>query len=477
MQNNILLEEIHTIDLLLNVQSIYWNMSDRVGDIVMINVNEQYKDLYPWLRGVVIDVKDKIILTSSFGFPMEFVGSHIELTKDVLQVKDNKNDVCSIPFSFDNTIDIYQWYEGTLLRVFKWKGLVFYATHKKLEGKNHWASSKSFYQIFKEMDGPSEETLFSSDSNIVYQYILCHPDLLMVSQVPLLTHGYLVYLDSMRLITGEILPAKKSLIFSPEYFPKVTQHTFPQQMDIETTNRFLNNGYWLPDYNSNNLKTNSWDGEAILIIQRKKSDHSIINQVRVNSKGYQKRLDTRGQSQSLKRQLYNLYNCSYNHLTEESFINNFIRKFDCLQPFHANTIETICKNSTSGCNNRELSFYSHNFSVDKRDSFLEKCKTRGFRFAIIWSCFLLSVPLCRRAQIIRNYREFYSEIQNFATYLIKNGPFMEDETKKDDEAKNIANHLLEEISWQENTIPPEKQMFSLLKKQRGNILFTLISLT
>lgn len=79
-------------------------------------------------------------------------------------------------------------FEGTIIRVFKHNGIIYWSSHRKINARGAtWSDSPNFEQIYKECEGPDIETLFDKNkkySPYCYTFEICHPSLYVSSKIP-----------------------------------------------------------------------------------------------------------------------------------------------------------------------------------------------------------------------------------------------------------------------------------------------------
>jgi len=156
------------------------------------------------LRGLVIDLEEKWVCCRSFGFSSMSTLNEINATQIKLEDQYNNTSVENT-----NNITFQSFYGGPVVRVWKYKGKVYYSTHHKISmEKTRWGSSKFFSDYFVELFDSSFNTssleeisnvLFSDEketSNFCHIFIISAPDLILGTRMNV-GDGFLVYLKPL----------------------------------------------------------------------------------------------------------------------------------------------------------------------------------------------------------------------------------------------------------------------------------------
>lgn len=93
--------------------------------------------------------------------------------------------------------------EGPMISVWKADGKVWFSTHLKIDwSSSYWPRgsgvAKKYPELWSELNGPSADELFGSEVNspFIYNFVMCHPDVMLVSQTPVEQRGvHLVHID------------------------------------------------------------------------------------------------------------------------------------------------------------------------------------------------------------------------------------------------------------------------------------------
>ena len=132
------------ISKILNIQNTNsWNIIDSIPseDLYLVHYNDRANmEIYGGLRGVIVDIKEKKIVCRSNGNTISITCDNIVEDKDVIKIDNyilNKNN-----------IKIMIGFEGTMLRIFKHRGTVYFSTHRKINCVNSkWGNSISFSNL------------------------------------------------------------------------------------------------------------------------------------------------------------------------------------------------------------------------------------------------------------------------------------------------------------------------------------------
>jgi hypothetical protein len=158
------------------------------------------------LRGVIISESEGIIVPS-FGYAPTIILDDFDI-KTLENVTENYGQTHNLK-EF-NTTKILPMFDGTLLRVWKYKNEIHISSHKKIDAINsRWGTSGKFVELFKKYtEGTfSLEDLFSSTENQdsenlispkIHNFLLVDNDLMISSKLSLdnIT-GFALYINSI----------------------------------------------------------------------------------------------------------------------------------------------------------------------------------------------------------------------------------------------------------------------------------------
>lgn len=191
------------------------------------------KAIFGALRGIVVDTQAEKVVAKSYGYTPSVILN--ELSAGLTFVDE---DGTSHTLTEETTIQ--KGYEGTVIRVFKHGGQVYRTTHRRLDcSRSRWGTSKTFLQMYWDLEGPTDEELFGEEesSPICYMFILVHPDVLVASRERV-GAGYLVYLGHHNMESGDKTT-------KPRYQPKPAV-VVPEPLSLEEGNHVLQHGHYLP---------------------------------------------------------------------------------------------------------------------------------------------------------------------------------------------------------------------------------------
>ena len=149
------------------------------GNVILVHYISLSPTVYH-VRGVVIDVVNERILCSSFPYTEEYTVVPPETTANPESLQFLK---ASGKVSFSEDCIVTKAYEGTILRLFSYKGTWYLSTHKKLDGsKSRWAGPP-FGMMFDSIWGKDvpKESIF--DPEKCYVLLMSHPDNKLVCDI------------------------------------------------------------------------------------------------------------------------------------------------------------------------------------------------------------------------------------------------------------------------------------------------------
>ncbi|HSW76886.1 MAG TPA: hypothetical protein VLG50_07560 [Candidatus Saccharimonadales bacterium] len=271
------------------------------------------------LRGVLVDLKNHVVLASSFGHTPSVVLDQIQFDHGLLQVVDEhgyKHD-----FHQDD-ISIKRAYEGTIMRVIYYGGEVYRLIHRKIRPlKSRWGNSPFFTKIYHEAGGPKDDQLFNLDkkySPYCYVFVVVHPQLLLATKKIVKTPFVkLLSIQKMWETDKDHCPFPLDDVDDELNFNKnLTISLMPEDLTLDEANHHLKCGY---------SNTRLWPGEAVYIY--KKKDGQIVDIVKINSPAYQYRYNLRGNDPNPYHRFFELVHHSYCHLSNYADYVDFKNKF------------------------------------------------------------------------------------------------------------------------------------------------------
>jgi len=191
--------------------SKYWDILDSYPkdnpELYLIHYNDNFditnrvsEKLWN-IRGVIVDINKKVVVANSHGY-VESLPCNNEIVEDKDNIiiythikkyfhkeedapyEDAKITFGDRKFNKNNTF-LYIGYEGAFVRIFKWKGKVFFSTHKKIDATtSHWKGRTAFYTLYKMLNGPMDELFGDEDySPYCHLFLITHNDIRLCTSV------------------------------------------------------------------------------------------------------------------------------------------------------------------------------------------------------------------------------------------------------------------------------------------------------
>src|SRR5579872_1446539 len=115
------------------VESPAWRIIDQVPeDNLVLAHYDSEANLNQWgfLRGYIVDVKEGVVVCGSYGYSPTITVSHLDPTEDgTLTLRDDFGNAYVFP---QGRYQLKRGFEGVILRVFKYRGKVYHASHRKI---------------------------------------------------------------------------------------------------------------------------------------------------------------------------------------------------------------------------------------------------------------------------------------------------------------------------------------------------------
>lgn len=396
-----------------------WDIYDKDQEnglyLVHYNQNgnmEEFGDI----RGIVVDVYNKIIICASYGFTKGIMTNELKDVSDEQNIKDtNGND-----YLFKN--DDYKFYigrEGVNVRIFLYNGKIYYSTHRKLNIKNttsRWGSTTTFWNMLVNLNVPKKEIFFPDETKLyspyVYIMMITHPDVLHVSK-ELIDNGYLTHLETLKLwddspftkdIVYDVEPKLPNLTNDLEMAKKLTHVYSPTELTITEVNDHLKYGYSdnKVSYEDNRLS----HGEYIVGI-KKDNKTWPIDCIRIQSEAYTWRLDIRGDGLNPYRQYLILLNSSKIDATIDKGLVQFKNKYPLLNIYNVNSIIRVLTN------NNIIKDWKYD-NTNNTPILTPEC-----RMYIIWACYIIASPYHLQKKISKMYNKYLNDITKLNDFMFK----------------------------------------------------------
>ena len=366
--------------------------------------NDANMDIYAALRGVVVDTKKGNVVCYSYPHSPKFILSSLPLENGRIQLND------TISLDVEKT-KIKPGFEGPLIHVFKHGGKVYRSTRKRFDpSKSRWGNSKTFEEIYWDLNGPKDEVLFDSEkdySPYCHTFIMVHPDMLVCTKYDV-GSGYLVYLGPKQMYSVENCPYPIEEVDDTLRVPDTTSSYFqteekkvysPEAMDLDTANKHLTFGFYeeFPGYEY--LDARLLPGEFVIL-----EDLESGNMYRIESPAYNWRSEMRNNNPNLLHRFHELLDYAYLKNTPED-VEKYVSTFPILSFFDTESLETTLKTTN-------IVVWPQNTEVE-----LKVPNTRDTKLYNIWQCFLVSVPLCRQKEVVTYYNNLIARRTEITEWL------------------------------------------------------------
>ena len=432
------------------------------------------------LRGIVVDINAKLIVSQ--GFPVPITINTSEIKPDIdgnVQLTDNLGIVQK--FNTNSTL-FYPGVEGVTMNIFKHDGIVYFSSYRKLDtSKSKLGKSKPFKQIYDELKGPTGDQLFDPTkkySPFNYLFMLVSPDLLYVSRENV-GNGYLVFLGLKQSWTSTRYPdneIEKSPKFPPiGVTPDATQITptvkFHQPLTVKQSNRFLTFGKYKMDYDQY-MDPRLGTGEFI-IVYKYNDQGQILNLYHLQGNAYDWRSSLKDNAINVELQFYKLTNDLKLNTNTPAGLVEFKRRYPIIPPIDRRELEKIYVN---------MSVWPKSGPVN--DNMI---KSKEQRYYNIWASFLLTVPPQQRHIIFLlfdKYKQDQIDISNWLFDLYKSDGYKDQSigysrveqivnTAIDTAEKQTSNSIKTDIENIDKMV--KRNIKSLIKNEEGRSLYKLVS--
>lgn len=298
-------------EILCIPMSDYWKVLDVFNNLALIHyVDDQINNEINKLRGVIVDLKNKVVVCSSYG------ATPIEESVTV-------DEVLSTPSFSGGRITIQRGYEGVVIRAFKYKGKVFFSTFKRIHPLGaKWIKSDNFLQIYKRSGGPTGDELFDPKmeySNMCYTFIVVD-SMLCFGTRENITSSYVVYIGCDKASNWETIITDGSVEIEQFYKPS-DKVRVSKELSIEEANTFLDSGYHCDENKTTSNDVIQQPGESVIITNY--INDKVECSVRVVSPSYMWRIRMRNNTQNIKRRFYSLLK-QENDITFREFCRDYI---------------------------------------------------------------------------------------------------------------------------------------------------------
>ncbi len=444
-----------------------WEIVDTDENLVMIHYVHDFADLkkYGKLRGVVVDIKNRIQVANSYGYTPTTVGdSLIPNDENELVLVDQSNLTHYIDLN-DTNLSIKYGLEGVLIRVFKWNNKVYYSSHRRFDiSRSRWGDSLPFLTIYGMLGGPKGKELFSEDemfSPYVHFFLAEHPGLLHVTKNQVGT-GFLYHLGyrmmwsinptnspfrttdqnkTPRLGSGQTIKSwsqdkrpNVGFVSSTVYIPK-TRSTFPTFQEFEErvksgaspeiislpnltpqqANTLLRYGYY-KQHNDTKTDFRLRTGEFVVIY---KSDGTLL---RVESSAYRWRASTTDDNPNRRHRFYQLTDAAIKLYPDH--LEYFRKLFPPMNIYEIEDIEKILLKGPILLWNKLGIERDRGLDNNQNPNRFNELITLEQRIYNVWACLMMASPVNRQTDVVKYYQEYFTDqilVIDWITKLQKEG--------------------------------------------------------
>jgi len=430
------IEEI--VEEITEIGSSYWTITDQKDDLVCIVPSD--KDLTPDYRSIVVDIKDKVIVNKFPAVERVIQASKVIQTKKGLAFHSDRGRVVDNLNLDEENYQIIEGYEGVILRIFKWKGVVYFTTFRKLDASLATWKNVSFLDMYYELGGIKGEEIYKDEDSefTSFNLMIIHPLLQNI------LHGD-VGKGCIKLFS--MLSTKVGGVNLPPNTKVVDYINIDQMNDILSPE-------FIPEM---------FGGFAFIHVLDSEMNIKSIYEIR--SPGYQWRYDVRGIDSDPKAALLKCLNQG----ARPMFVNGsaFAKKYFIGKHLNKKKLDSMANGDY------ELSATTF-YSTDKAPEFLITNKNsndadtkRAFlkRLEIVIANWLYCLPPHQRKDYVGIFDRIFLEVNNVVERVrkyISKEMFFDDKTPK--RMKNLTN------IWKDDRRMNIDLVYELLLKERYNSL-------
>ena len=398
-----------------------WDIVSENEELAMIH-HQQDADMnvYGTVRGVVLDKKVGNVVSYSYPHAPKFVLPALANIDGVVMLDKNT----AIPFA---SLKIKIGFEGPLIQIFKHNGKVYHATRKRLDsGKSRWGNSKIFEEIWKELEGPADEVLFSADkkfSPYCHTFIMNHPDVLICTKDNV-GRGNLIYLGPKQMYSTEVErcpypldevdcelhvpntvssydPTSGNFAEDPQNGGKPTKSIHsPETLTLEEANKHLLFGFYEGFEGYQFLDPRLLPGEFIIL-----ENVESKMMYRVESPSYAWRSGMRNNNPNFLHRFFELLDLAYLRNSAEDE-QKYMNSVPILTVYD---VDSLRRNIEAN----PMIVWPQNTEV------VEPIPTnKDEKLYNIWQCFLVSVPICRQSMVVEFYDLLMKRREEVTNWII-----------------------------------------------------------
>jgi hypothetical protein len=295
-------------------------------------------------------------------------------------------------------------FDGTLLRVWKYKDNIYISTHRKIDASNsRWGTSGKFVDLFKKYIESSFklEDLFGaisakSDSEDIqiHNFLLVDADLMICSKLPLDTKvkdGFVLYINSVNCtLPSEVFEKIPEVKYTEIADTTNTVIRVQSFKNIEEYNSYLNKGFY-PDIDAVHPQISL--GEGLILFNGK-------TMLKIVSKGYNRRAKIVNNDPNILHRVYEI-------LTETQMskdgMDNFLEKYSALPCPTDEQIEAL-KYSV-------ISKFPEDWKTPSDQELTENTdrETREYRLRCAITHYALSLPVCYQKSALTCIKELIND--------------------------------------------------------------------
>lgn len=362
--------------------------------------------LYANLRGVVVDTKHGNVVSISYPHAHRVVSSSISSVDGKVILGEN------IVLDADK-IRLKIGFEGTLIHVFKHGGKVYRSTRKRLDpSKSRWGNSKTFGDMYWELNGPSDVTLFDPAkeySSYCHSFIMVHPDVL-VSTRDDISKGFMVYLGPKQMYSSLNCPYPLDSVDFELHVPETSSNLepgivyAPENLTLEEANKQLIFGFYEGFEGYQYLDSRLLPGEFVIV-----ENLETGQMFRVESPSYAWRSEVRNNDPNLLHRFFELIDFAYlkNNAEDDK---KYCSMFPILTLYDKTSLlRTIDSN--------KIVIWPQN--PENPENSVSIPTTRESKLYNIWQCFLVVVPPARQKEVFEYYDILVNRRQELVNWLIE----------------------------------------------------------
>jgi len=359
--------------------------------------------LFGNLRGVVVDTNHGNVVCTSYPHAPRIITSSLSSVDGKIFLSEN------IVLDKEKT-RIKMGFEGTLIHVFKHAGKIYRSTRKRLDpSKSRWGNSKTFGEMYWELNGPSDDSLFDSTkdySPFCHSFIMVHPDVQVCTRDDVST-GFMVYLGPKQMYTTLNCPYSSETVDFNLRVPETSSNLAPGvvyapgNLTLEEANKQLLFGFYEGFEGYQYLDSRLLSGEFVII-----ENMETGQMYRVESPSYAWRNQIRNNNPNLLHRFFELIDFAYLKNTPEDDIK-YRSMFPILTLYDKVSLD------------RTINAGHIIIWPQQSEDEIPMPTTRDSKLYNIWEAYLVSVPPSRQKEVFGFYDLLISRRQELVNWLIE----------------------------------------------------------